>query len=74
MNHMIKPAATKTEPSTRTGQVRAEWLYGAGCARFRALSIYDEAIGILVQHSRINVQLRGTRTFIRDASRAEVMP
>jgi hypothetical protein len=37
-----------------------------------ALSIYGDEPGILVQRSRINVRLRGTRTFIRDASRAEV--
>lgn len=39
-----------------------------------ALSIYGDEPGILVQRSRINVRLRGIRTFIRDATRAEVAP
>lgn len=34
-----------------------------------ALSIFGDEPGILVQRSRIDVQLRGTRTFIRDALR-----
>lgn len=38
------------------------------------LSIYGDEPGILVQHSRINVQLRVTRTSIRDASHAEIAP
>jgi hypothetical protein len=38
------------------------------------LLLYGDEPGILVQRSRIDVQLQGTRTFIRDASRAEVAP
>ena len=38
---MIKPAATKTEPSTRTGQVHAKWLYGAERARFSVSGTID---------------------------------
>ena len=39
-----------------------------GCACGAALSIYGDEPGILVQH------LRGTRTFIRDTSHAEIAP
>ena len=42
-----------------------------------ALSMFDDAPGILVQCSRINVQLRGSRTFFRPCSAsqdAEIAP
>lgn len=55
-----------------TAKYRQRKLFDA--FRWTALSIYGDEPGILVQPSRIDVQLRGDRTFIRDAPRAEVAP
>lgn len=59
---MIKPATTKTEPSTQTGRVRAEWLYGAGCARFSVHVTFGRG-GV----HRVSVEVRAAQ--IEDTAR-----
>ncbi len=69
---MIKPAATKTAPSTRTGQVRAEWLYGAGCARFSVSVMFGHG-GIHRVSAEVRAaQIEDTARTLRETPSVEV--
>ncbi len=41
---MTKKTALKTNSPTQTGQVRVEWLYGAGCAQFITLITFGRSV------------------------------